>query len=205
MSVQTAPRASSGSRLVASGLALWFVVALAVSLSGGLGRVPVPVIGATIFSLVALSALALRVVAPLRAWAAGLSVQRLVLFHSVRFVGLAFLVLHARGVLPDDFALVAGWGDIATATTALLVAFAACPITSSARWWIVGVWNTLGLVDILNVLRGAIQIGLANPADVAVLTVFPMSLLPTFVVPLIIVTHGLIFIKLWQQRTSPRL
>ena len=63
-------------------------------------------------------------------------------------------------------------------------------------------WNVFGLADILNVLRGAIQLGLADPDQVAVMTAFPMSLLPTFVVPLVTVTHVLIFVRLWRLRTE---
>lgn len=190
-------------RAVAVALGLWFAVALVVSVSGLFYRVPAPVVGITNAALVSLTLLAVYLVPSLRAWVRGLPLRGLVLFHAVRFVGFAFLALHARGVLPGEFALVAGWGDIAVAVSALAVAFTAVPVTSRARWWAVLVWNVFGLVDILNVLRGAIRLGLADPDQVAVMTAFPMSLLPTFVVPLVIVTHVLIFVRLRKLRMGP--
>lgn len=191
---------SRTARPVLLALGLWLAAAFALSASGVFCGVPAPVIGATNLTLVTLTLLAVTVIRPLRAWVASLPLRWLVLYRAVRFVGLAFLVLHAHGALPGDFALVAGWGDIAVAASALGVAFAACPVTSRRRWWTVLGWNALGLLDILNVLRGAILIGMAAPAEVMVMTGFPMSVLPTFVVPLVIVTHLLIFARLWRSR-----
>ena len=203
MTDQRVARTARTARAVAVALGFWFAVAVAVSASGLFYRVPAPVVGITNVTLVSLTLLAVFFVRPLRAWVRSLPLRWLVLYHAVRFVGVAFLVLHAGGSLPGDFALVAGWGDIAVAVSALAVAFVAVPVTSRARWWVVLAWNVFGLVDILNVLRGAIQLGLAEPDQVAVMTAFPMSLLPTFVVPLVIVTHVLIFVRLWQLNTDP--
>lgn len=44
------------------------------------------------------------------------------------------------------------------------------------------------------------RLGLADMDQMAALTAFPFSLLPTFIVPLIIVTHVLIFVRLWRMR-----
>lgn len=182
--------------IVAGALGLWFFAALALSLSGAYYGVPAPVVGGTNGLLVAGTLLAIWLIRPLRAWAMTVSLRWLVGYHAVRFVGIAFLVLHARGALPADFALVAGWGDIAVAVGALVVAFGAVPVTSRARWWTVLGWNVLGLADILLVIGTAMRLGLADYGQIAVMTAFPMSLLPTFVVPLVIVTHVLIFVRL---------
>lgn len=136
----------------------------------------------------------------LRRWVATVPLRWLVLYHVIRFVGVAFLALHARGDLPPGFALHAGWGDIGVAAAALGVGIGATPVTSRGRWWTVLVWNGLGLFDILVVIGTGVRLGLADVDQMAAMTAFPLSLLPTFIVPLIIVTHVLIFVRLLRGR-----
>ena len=189
-------------RTVAIVLGLWLAVALAVGASGLYYGVPTPLIGAINGLLVLASLLAIYFVRSLRDWVRALPLRWLVLYHVVRFVGIGFLVLHAQGRIPGEFAVTAGWGDIAVAVTALIVAFVAVPITSRTRWWTVLAWNVLGLLDILFVLRTGIGLGMADATQMVWITAFPWSLIPTFIVPLVIVTHVLIFVRLWQTRHS---
>jgi hypothetical protein len=192
-------------RIVAIILGLWFVVALAVGASGLYYAVPTPVVGATNALLVTLTLLAVFLIPRLRAWVSKVPLQWLVLYHVVRFVGIAFLVFEARGLIPAEFALTAGWGDIAVAVTALIVAFRALPIANRTHWWVVLLWNVFGLLDILIVLRKGIALGLADPAQMVWITAFPWSLIPTFIVPLVLVTHILIFVRLRElSRRTPR-
>ncbi len=189
---------------VTTAIGLWLAVAVGIGLSGAYYHASAPVVGATNGVLVTVTLLALFLIRPLRVWAQRVSLRWLVLYHAVRFVGLAFLVLHASGALPAAFAVKAGWGDIVVAATALVVAFAAIPVTSRGRWWTVLLWNVFGLFDILMVLGTGMRLGLADPGQLAAITAFPMSLLPTFIVPLVIVTHVLIFIRLWETRNERR-
>lgn len=192
-------------RIVAIVLGLWFVGALAVGASGLYYAVPTPVIGATNVLLVTLTLLAIFFIPQLRAWTSEVPLQWLVLYHIVRFVGIAFLVFEARGLIPAEFALTAGWGDIAVAVTAPIVAFGALPIANRTHWWVVFLWNVFGLLDILVVLRKGIGLGLADPAQMVWITAFPWSLIPTFIVPLVLVTHILIFVRLRElSRRTPR-
>lgn len=193
-----ATRASG--RAVFTVLGLWLAAAAIVGASGLFYGVPPAVVAGTNVTLVTLSLLALYFVQPLREWVRTVPVRVLVLYHTVRFVGIAFLVLHSQGVIPGAFAVPAGWGDIAVAVLALVAAFAAAPITSRGRWWAVALWNVLGLLDILFVLRTGIGLGLADVTQMLWITAFPLSLLPTFIVPLVIVTHILIFAHLWHNR-----
>lgn len=190
--------------MVATVLGSWFVVAVAVGASGIYHGVPAPVVGAINGVLVTLTLLAIFLVRPLRAGVRNVPLRWLILYHAVRFVGIAFLVFHARGVIPAAFAITAGWGDIAVAVTALIVATWALPMTTRARWWAVLAWNVFGLLDILFVLRTGIGLGLADPTQMTWITAFPWSLIPTFIVPLILVTHVLIFVRLRQSLTAPR-
>lgn len=187
-------------RAVALLLCLWFAGALVLSVSGVLYGAPASVLGATNGSLVVLVLLAVFLVRRFWTWVMTVPLRWLVLYHSVRFVGIAFLVLHGRGALPSAFALHAGWGDVAVAATALLVVFGALPVARRGQWWAVLLWNVFGLLDIGVVIGTGMRLGLEDMDQMAVLTAFPLSLLPTFIVPLIIVTHVLIFVRLWRMR-----
>jgi hypothetical protein len=200
-----APVAPSPSvhRRVLVGLAAWFVLALVVSASGTVAavvpRVPPPVF---VGGLAALALAAMFAVPALRAWAAAVPLRALVGYHAVRFVGIAFLVLAARGALAPEWAVPAGWGDVAVAALALVVAAVACPPATRGRRLAVLAWNAFGLLDILFVLGSGARLALADPDALEPLTRLPLALLPTFVVPLILVTHVLIFWRLFRERPA---
>lgn len=177
---------------------LWFGAAAAAGHFLLLQRVPpqaVPVIVLTLAS--ALLLLYFRV-KPLREWTNQLDLRTLVLLHVTRFVGIYFLVLHQRGELPRAFAIPAGLGDIFVATMALPVAFA--PLEPALRRRAIAIWNVVGLVDMLFVVATAIRLNLADPAQLHAFTHLPLSLLPTFLVPLILATHVIIFTRLSRER-----
>lgn len=187
-------------RIVMVVLGVWFCVALLVCVSGIFYGVVAPVAGLTVGLLTTLTLLSIFFSRPLRSWVMHVPLRWLVVYHVIRVVaGIGFLVLYQHGALPNDFALVAGWGDIFVGVTAGLVAIAALPITNRGRWWTVLLWNVFGLLDIVRVLSTVLQLGAANPSQVAAVTAFPMSLLPTFVVPLILATHVLIFARLRRR------
>jgi hypothetical protein len=54
----------------------------------------------------------------------------------------------------------------------------------------------LGLADILFVVATAARLALADPASMAALLRLPLSLLPTFLVPLIIASHVVLGVRL---------
>jgi hypothetical protein len=62
------------------------------------------------------------------------------------------------------------------------------------------IWNGYGLIDILFVVATAAAEGRANPASMAALLRMPLSLLATFLVPLIISSHLLLFARLRARR-----
>lgn len=183
-------------------LGLWFSIALIISASGLFYGVPAPVLGATNGLLISLTLLTIYFVTPVRTWVMNLDLRWLILYHTVRFVGIAFLIFHARGVIPSEFAIIAGWGDIAVAVTAILVTWFVWPISTRVSWSIVLLWNLFGLLDILIVLKTGIGLGLNDMEQMIWITTFPFSMLPIFIVPLVIVSHVLIFIRLWKMNTS---
>jgi hypothetical protein len=99
--------------------------------------------------------------------------------------------LYEHGQLPFAFAVLGGWGDIVVATLALVLLV----LRPNSRA-IYQVWNALGFADILFVVSTATRLALSDPASMATLLRFPWSLLPTFIVPLIIFTHVVIFLRL---------
>ena len=113
---------------------------------------------------------------------------RLVLFlHAFRFVGLSFLV---PGVvspdLPAAFAEPAAYGDLATSMLALL---AIAMLGSRAGTIIVWVFNSVGTVDLLNAFYQADRLGVGMTPGLQGAAYF----IPTVLVPLLLVTHALVF------------
>ena len=114
-------------------------------------------------------------------------VMPLLLFHSFRYVGLAFAI---PGVVDEDlspaFAIPTAYGDLLAAALALL-ALAALRF----RWRILipllWVFNVVGSLDLLNAFAQAFRHSV--PAGQLGATYF----IPTFIVPALFVTHAAIF------------
>jgi hypothetical protein len=128
----------------------------------------------------------------------------LVALHLVRFVGAWFIVLYRRGELPFAFAVPGGWGDIVAAATAAGLLAGALPARTPARRRVVLAWNAFGLLDIVFVVATAARLYFADPAQLAPLTRLPLSLLPTYFVPLIVLSHLTIFGRLRRPRAGSR-
>lgn len=166
----------------------------AVGLSGWFHNATAPAVAATVWTLTALVLLACWRIPPIRLWVLNVDVSWLVLFHLTRlFAGAYFLLLCQRGQLPCGFARTAGWGDIIVAILALAVVGAMRVKFAKA---LLLIWNTIGLVDIIFVVISALQFGLKDRQSMHTLGELPLSLLPTFLVPIIIASHVLIFVRL---------
>lgn len=173
-------------------LATWFGLALAVGIAGSFGNASAPMVAITVWTLTGLALLTCWLIPGARAWAAMVDLRWLVGLHLTRFVGAYFLVLANRGELPMGFAKPAGIGDICVAVVAGLILL----IPGLRRRTILLTWNALGLIDIVFVASSALRFGLHDWLSMAPLRELPLGLLPTFLVPLIIASHVLIFIRL---------
>jgi hypothetical protein len=129
---------------------------------------------------------------------------RLALPHTLRVVGVTFLIVMAQGHLPAVFALPAGLGDIATGLAAPLVARRLARGTGHTR----AVWfNVLGILDLVVALSLGFLAGLGpwRPLDVTPstqpLALLPLALIPTVAVPLAITLH---IVSLRRLRTAAR-
>jgi hypothetical protein len=197
----SSPSASGRPTAVLTGLGLWLVVAITLGASGRLEAVQPPLPQLTLIALTAGALWATARIPAVRAWALSVDVRVLVAFHLTRFVGCYFLVLYRRGELPYAFAVPGGWGDILVASLALLLLLNGPP-TTVGRLRAYVAWNVLGLLDILFVVATAARLGLAAPASMQALLRLPMSLLPTFLVPLIITSHVLLAVRLARARQA---
>ena len=109
--------------------------------------------------------------------------------HAFRHVGMVFLV---PGVvaqpLPSSFANPAAYGDLATGVLAFLALIA---LRTGWGGALATVWlfNTVGTVDLLNALR---HVNVAPSFGAA-------WYIPTFLVPLLLVTHFMIFARLLRR------
>lgn len=169
----------------------WLFVAALVGYSGVLRttQLPMPALGVAI-TLVLVAVIAIRRDYRERALRAG--VRPLIAVHLTRFAGIYVLILHNRGLVPRDFATAAGWGHIVVAALAAVVLLAFRPDTRAGRTAIL-TWNVIGVVGVLFVFATVSRMASTDPFLQAGFTSLPLSLLPTFLAPLVIVTHVLIF------------
>jgi hypothetical protein len=177
---------------------LWLFAALAVGYFGLLQKLPPIAVPLILAALTGALVLAYQTIGSFRRWISELDLRGLVLLHVTRFVGLNFLLLYRKGELPYAFAVPGGIGDIAVACLALIVAL--YPFAEPTRLRAIYIWNVIGLIDILLVVYSAARIGLSGSRELAALTYLPLSLLPTFLVPLIIASHLAIFARLSESR-----
>lgn len=123
------------------------------------------------------------------------ALRPLLILHGFRFIGLAFLV---PGVvspdLPSAFAYSAAYGDIGAAILAVLALISLPSAAGVIIAWAFSVW---GSADLLNAFYQANRTGIL-PGQLGA-TYF----IPTFVVPLLLITHGLTFRILLQHQNIP--
>jgi hypothetical protein len=187
-------------------LSLWFLVALSCSLLGVFDskqRLPIPLGAAALLPVVAY-AICYLTWTEFRRFVLAANLRLLTLAQTWRVGGVVFLILHHRGLLPGMFALPAGWGDIAIGATAPFVALAISSKTSFPKKIIVA-WNLLGMLDLmmavtLGILASASPLGvLAGEITTQVMGTFPLSLIPTFFVPLLIIFHLISLGHVWHE------
>jgi hypothetical protein len=181
------------------GIWVWLIAALLAGHKGFLVGLPLSAFHGVVAALCALAIMTYFRVPTLRTWLDQLDLRSLVLLHVTRFVGIYYLIQHSRGELPREFAMPSGIGEITVATLALLVGF--LPLAADRRLRAIRIWNIVGIVDLALVVFTAGKIAMQGDPRMATFTVLPLSLLPTFLVPLLFLTHVVIFLRL--RRESP--
>jgi hypothetical protein len=125
---------------------------------------------------------------------------RLALPHTLRVVGVLFLIVMALGHLPAAFALPAGLGDIAIGVAAPFVARRLARgngHTGAVRFNVLGILDLVVAVSIAFLLFEFVEV---TPST-APLRLLPLALIPTTAVPLAVALH---IVSLRQLRTAAR-
>jgi hypothetical protein len=152
--------------------------------------------GSIAFSVIAWGIVTARYIWPaLRLRERAEALRPLLILHSFRFIGLAFLVPGVVSAdLPRAFATAAAVGDIVAATLALLSLLLLRTTPGVLIAWIFNVWGSL---DLVNGFYEANASGL-SPGQFGA-TYF----IPTVIVPLLLMTHGLAFRVLLRHQGEP--
>ena len=147
------------------------------------------------FSFIAWGMVTARYIWPeLRLRQRGEALRPLLILHSFRFIGLAFLVPGVVSAdLPSDFAHSAAYGDIIATTLALLSLLLLPSRGGVVIAWIFNLW---GSADLLNAFYQA------NHSGLLAVQLGATYFLPTLVVPLLLITHGLAFRILLQRQSE---
>jgi len=189
--------ASISARPAVVGTFVWLAVATAVGFTGVIGAVPMgPQLIALTLTVVAVFVSSR--VAAVRQSVDALPIQALVGVHIARFIGIAFLVLGARGELSPLFAERAGWGDLTTATIAVVLLVIGLARTIPPRLLLA--WNVFGIIDlIVAVTTAAFVVVRGDVPGMDPLLRLPLVLVPIFAVPLLFATHIALFRRLWPS------
>jgi hypothetical protein len=175
-------------------LVLWLLLAVTGSLVGAFDSEPRPPLPLGLAAVIPVALFGVSYLTSVRfrelVWS--LDLRLLTLAQTWRVGGIVFLILYQRGTLPGVFAIPAGWGDLAIGITAPIVAwYWRRPFPTKTFI----VWNVLGSLDLvlavsLGVLASRTPIGiLAGDVTTRLMGQFPLSLIPTFFVPLLLILH----------------
>lgn len=176
----------------------WLGLAVALSLSGLLLTVT-PLVALVLAGTLAAQVLAYRRGGALREVADGVPLSYVLALHLVRApIGLAFLLEERAGHLPSLFAWRAGPGDLLAGLLSLAVLLrGAKPGRDRAT---LRAWTLFGAADLAVVVLTAQYLFVLrrDPLMAEAFGRMPYPLLPTFLVPLLLATHALV----WKRAAS---
>lgn len=195
-----------GARIaVTAGLFAWLAVTTLVA-SSGLYTTD-PWLGVGVVVPLALGLLALRLPSITHQLTEPHAAAALVAIQILRLIGGAFLALLAIDQLPPGFALPAGIGDVLVGVLAPFVAYA-LRRRPDRRGLGIG-FSVLGILDLVVAIPtglvhapGRLQLIVTDPTT-GILGELPMSLVPTFVVPVALVLHIATLRALRARRSAP--
>jgi hypothetical protein len=187
----------------ASLVAAWFILALGASalhlFENNFNRIGLPVAFAAL-APIAVFALWYSRSADFRRFTLSLNPRTLTAVHAWRVGGYSFVALAAAGLLPNLFAWPAGYGDMAIGATALLAAGRLARPEHRAGFI---AWQLAGMADLIVAVGLGTTAGILSPEGPSMLlmTRLPLSLVPTFFVPLLFILH---WIAIAQAKTWRR-
>jgi hypothetical protein len=191
------------------GAGLWTGLAAALASANlfvGSNPVGPPTIGAMIVLPLVGAAVAASIFPSARAALLGMPMPFLIGLNVWRLAGGFFLLLAAEGRLAGPFPTSAGWGDIITGALALPVAWLALRGQGRALVW---TWNAFGTLDLVAALAFGIISANGSPLQIIhagqgseAVQMLPWSLIPTVLVPMFLIVHGVIFAQLARKETQ---
>ncbi len=184
---------------IASGLSLvgWLGLAFLLGKSGIFQATPSKEFPALATALALLTTIGMWLLyrsSTLKAVVAVIPLPWLVGVQLYRVVGLIFLALYGLGLMPGEFAIPAGWGDLAVGLAAPVIGYmlykgyrGSCLAALS--------WNVVGILDLVVAVAtgflsspGPFQtMALENPN--VPISAFPVVLIPLYAVPMSILLH----------------
>ena len=176
----------------------WAIAATSFAVLGGYSHLPPQIVPVTILGPFAIFCVLLASRPAVRRAVDGLPLRWLVAYHIIRApIGLEFLRVHAEGGLPAAFAWTAGIGDIIAGGLAVVaLSWVGKPAPWARRALLA--WNTIALFDILLVIVTAQRLILieGDQTMFATMSQAPYSLIPVLVVPMVLMTHVVIYRQL---------
>jgi hypothetical protein len=139
-----------------------------------------------------------------------LDIRTLTMLHLWRVVGFAFLPLVFFDVLPGFFGWPAGWGDVAIGLAAPFVAAGIGRDVDAAASVGLVRFHLLGLLDLVvamltaGLAAGEFPILIANGVTSAPMDLWPLNLFPSFIVPVFVILHLCVLLKLRHLRRAAR-
>jgi hypothetical protein len=193
------PMERNGEQWLTSILMGWLLITALTSVPrlgpfpGALFGIILPVVVASILMIVLPYARALI----LRA-----NVPLLVALHVTRVAGGLFILLQSAGLLSDPFASIAGWGDLLAATLAIPAAIIAWRAKPGWEKWVLA-WNVIGFLDFMSALALGVTSQPGSPLRLffdapgtAILGELPWRFIPSYFVPLYLMVHVALFVRL---------
>jgi len=204
MITTSAPTSNQHSKISIS-LILWFSVIFVLSLNHSFiperGEPPLNLL-ITFLLTTGCFILAFWRVDSFRDYILKLDIRFLIMLHSWRMLGMGFIMLYMFDKLPPLFAFLAGFGDAATAITAVFLAYSLFTRRHGVSKKLVWRWNTFGLIDFIV----AVSVGILTQTDALLfadnginsdlMVEFPFALIPGFLVQVFTITHLIIYLQL---------
>jgi hypothetical protein len=196
---RSSPREAAVAIAAGTALAVWAIAATMLAARGAFIQPDAhttPPVGINLVVVLAALAVSLTASASLRRLLG--NQKNLIRMNLWRLEGVVFLLLMAVGQMPALWALPAGIGDVIVGATAFWVASRLD--TPGGRRLAIG-FNLFGVLDLVVAIGlgittnpGPAQLFQTMPTS-ALVTHFPLALVPTFLVPLAFMLH---VISLWQ-------
>lgn len=197
---------------LAAAAALWGVIVVTIAgfglgAPGAVGPIPIPVVAFAVFFILLFGAWGVR--PQFRDALLSMPLPVLVALNIGRLEGILMAISAAQGRISAPFGPAAGWGDALTGALAIPVAVIAA--TRPKNRGRVFAWNLLGAADLIDaVTLGALsapgtpfRVFTEGPGT-AVMGAFPSIIVPTMLVPLYLLIHFAIAVKLISEGRASR-